>query len=145
MVVEDNADTANALRDLLEMWGHRVCVASTGDEALRFMPAFQPEVMLVDIGLPGIDGYEVARRVRRSALFPPRSGAGEAQLGVGEDEQTARGKETQPLLVVVTGYGQEEDHRRAREAGFDCYLVKPPSPEVLQEILLLGRDAPYRC
>ena len=111
LLVEDNADGREALRSLLELLGHHVEVAEDGHRGVELAFTARPEVGLVDIGLPGIDGYEVARRVR-------------AEPG-GRDI----------LLVALTGYGQPEDERRALEAGFDAHLVKPVDPDVLERLL----------
>jgi two-component system, sensor histidine kinase len=110
LIVEDNADARDALRMLLELDGHVVEAAAEGVEALEIARAKDPDIALVDIGLPGIDGYEVARRVR--SLDPRR-----------------------PLLIALTGYGQPEDRRRATEAGFDSLLVKPVDPAALTDLL----------
>jgi len=110
-VVEDNHDGRESLRDLLEMWGHEVTLAEDGPEGVDKALAIRPDVALVDIGLPGLDGNEVARRIR-SAL--------------GSDEIS---------LIAMTGYGQPEDHRRALQAGFDRYLVKPVDPRFLAQLL----------
>ncbi|HYO16078.1 MAG TPA: ATP-binding protein, partial [Thermoanaerobaculia bacterium] len=121
LVVEDNLDGRESLRELLEIWGHRVDLAETGPEGLEKAFALRPEVALVDIGLPGLDGNEVARRIR-------------AVLG-----------RDQISLVAMTGYGQPEDRRRALQAGFDRYLVKPVDPAVLSQLLAElrpDRDAP---
>jgi two-component system, sensor histidine kinase len=110
LIVEDNADARDALRMLLELDGHVVEAAAEGVEALEIARAKDPDIALVDIGLPGIDGYEVARRVRSQ---DPR----------------------RPLLIALTGYGQPEDRRRATEAGFDSLLVKPVDPTALTDLL----------
>jgi two-component system, sensor histidine kinase len=110
LIVEDNADARDALRMLLELDGHDVAAAGEGMEALEIARSKDPDIALVDIGLPGIDGYEVARRVR--ALDKRR-----------------------PLLIALTGYGQPEDRRRATEAGFDSLLVKPVDPSALTDLL----------
>ena len=110
LIVEDNADAREALRMLLELDGHDVAAAGEGMEALEIARSKDPDIALVDIGLPGIDGYEVARRVR--ALDKRR-----------------------PLLIALTGYGQPEDRRRATEAGFDSLLVKPVDPSALTDLL----------
>jgi signal transduction histidine kinase len=114
LVVEDNADAAETLVDILQLWGHNVRVAPTGEEALSLLPQFRPEVVLLDIGLPGMDGYEVARQVR--------------------------GEGAEPLLVALTGYGQDEDRRRSGEAGFDRHLTKPVNPEELRRVLLADEE-----
>jgi two-component system CheB/CheR fusion protein len=82
-----------------------------GPAALEAVPAFQPEVVLLDIGLPGMDGYEVARALRQQPALDKL------------------------LVVAMTGWGQAEDRRRSHEAGFDLHLVKPVEPEVLREVL----------
>jgi signal transduction histidine kinase/CheY-like chemotaxis protein len=111
LVVEDNRDVASALGAQLESEGHRVRVVEDGESALDWLARETPEVILVDIGLPGIDGFEVARRVRE------------------------RGVEPRPLLVAVTGYGQGDDLRRSRQSGFDHHLVKPVAAEDLRRVL----------
>src|SRR6266850_7985504 len=110
LIVEDNADARDALRMLLELDGHAVEAAGEGAEALDIARAKDPDIALIDIGLPGIDGYEVARRIRADG-----------------------GK--RPLLIALTGYGQPEDRRRASEAGFDSMLVKPVDPSALSDLL----------
>jgi two-component system CheB/CheR fusion protein len=110
-VVEDNLDAALTLVDLLEIWGYEVRAAHDGLSAVEAVPEFQPDVVLLDIGLPGIDGYEVARRLRRR---PELGGL---------------------LIVAVTGYGQDGDRQRAREAGCDHHLVKPVDLEILRRLL----------
>ncbi len=111
LVVEDNEDGRESLRELLEIWGHRVAVAESGPEGVEMAFSLRPQVALVDIGLPGMDGNEVARQVRSI---------------LGDDEIS---------LIAMTGYGQPEDRRRALQAGFDCYLVKPVDPAVLSQLL----------
>ena len=118
LLVEDNEDAAESLRLLLEVLGHRVRVTHNGADALEAARANPPDLMLVDIGLPGIDGYEVARRVRRDPLLRALT------------------------LVALTGYGQAEDRQRALAAGFDHHLVKPVEPERLEDIMVrLGAEA----
>ena len=111
LVVDDNADAAESIGVLLQLWGHEVRLAHSGEEALQAVSDFHPHVVLLDIGLPVMDGYEVARRLRR-------------ELG-GEEA----------VVVALTGYGQESDRRQAQEAGFDHHLTKPVEPEALQELL----------
>ncbi|MCO5168145.1 MAG: ATP-binding protein [Planctomycetes bacterium] len=115
LVVDDNADAADLLCDLLRQEGHQVRVARDGLSALAEVGSFHPDVLLLDIGLPGLDGYEVAARVR------------------GQNDRA------QPLLVAVTGYGQASDRRRSLEAGFDHHLVKPVDPTRLNAILRAAR------
>jgi CheY-like chemotaxis protein len=114
LVVDDNSDAADTLRDLLELSGHAAAVARDGAEALELAEAFAPDVILCDIGLPGMDGYAVARAVRRNAALD----------GV--------------LLVALTGYALPDDLRRAAEAGFDLHLAKPPPLERIEAILRSG-------
>jgi signal transduction histidine kinase len=111
LVVDDNADAACSLALLLRLSGHEVKVCHDGPAALEAAASYRPEVVLLDIGLPGMDGYAVARRLR---ALP---GPGPA------------------LLAALTGYGQEDDIRRSREAGFDQHLVKPVDPELLTNLL----------
>ncbi len=111
LVIEDNPDARNALRALLEVWGHQVEVAEDGPRGFEMALASRPDVVVVDIALPGLDGYHVAHGLR-----------------------TALGADT-GLLVALTGRGQPDDRRRALEAGFDLHLVKPVDPQVLSEAL----------
>ena len=101
LIVEDNVDACETMRTLLETHGHRVDTANDGPTGLERALALQPEVVLLDVGLPGMDGYEVARRIRTAKSF------------------------RRPLLVAVTGYGGAEDRDRALDAGFDAHLTKP--------------------
>jgi two-component system CheB/CheR fusion protein len=111
LVVDDNVDTAESLALLLRLQGHEVETAHDGPAALKRAGIFGPEAVLLDIGLPGLDGYQVATRLRRR-----------------------RGTAT-VLLVALTGYGQEEDQNRSRQAGFDHFLTKPVDPQVIYELL----------
>jgi PAS domain S-box-containing protein len=111
LVVDDNRDATESMALLLGLWGHQTRTAHDGATALEIAAQFQPEIVLLDIGLPGMDGYEVARRLR---AVP---GAKDA------------------FLVAMTGYGQEEDRRRTREAGFARHFVKPADPLVLRRVL----------
>jgi CheY-like chemotaxis protein/two-component sensor histidine kinase len=111
LVVDDSEDSVESLALLLGLWGHDVTTARDGVAALDLVSREPPHVILLDIGLPGISGYEVAKRVR-------------AREG---------GKDI--MLVALTGYGQAEDRRRAKEAGFTVHLVKPVVPETLQRLL----------
>jgi len=115
VVIDDNAQNANAMRRLVKALGGDCRVAYDGEAGVGEVVSFQPDLVFVDIGLPGIDGYEVARRLRRR---PELSGL---------------------LIVAVTGYGQDSDRQRAREAGFDHHLVKPLDLEALRRLLA---DAP---
>jgi CheY-like chemotaxis protein len=111
LVVEDNRDAAESLRVLLELLGHEVKVTFSGPEGVAAAAAWKPQAIVCDIGLPGLDGYGVARAVRQTPA-------------------TAHIR-----LIALTGYGSDDDRRRAREAGFDFHLVKPAPPEVLEELL----------
>jgi two-component system CheB/CheR fusion protein len=116
LVVDDNIDGADSLAVLLRLGGHEVSLAHDGPAALDMAQAFRPEVVLLDIGLPGMDGYEVAKRLRAG---PPTRDA---------------------ILVAVTGYGREEDRQRSREAGFDHHLVKPVSFDALRQVFMMAAD-----
>jgi signal transduction histidine kinase/DNA-binding response OmpR family regulator len=107
LVVEDNADVAETTATLLALAGHEVALAKDGLQALQLATEFLPDVVLLDIGLPLMDGYEVARRLRQMP-------------------QTAAA-----LLIALTGYGQKGDRQRGREAGFDGHLLKPVDPRAL--------------
>lgn len=111
LVVDDNEALTRMFEILLENAGHEVRRAHTGGEALEMATSFHPEVVLLDIGLPGLDGYEVARRMRQDPTLQ------------------------NVVLVAVTGYGQEEDRLRSQEAGFDHHLVKPVDPIDLHQLL----------
>jgi CheY-like chemotaxis protein len=113
LVIEDNADAREMLRIALELDGHRVETAADGVTGVETALRSTPDLVLVDIGLPELDGYAVARRLR-------------AALGA------------RVTLVALTGYGQTEDRRRASEAGFDAHLVKPVDPDVLSRALATG-------
>ncbi len=116
VVVEDNADIRDTLAELLTLDGYRVEGAGDGPQGLNRILAVRPEVALIDVGLPGFDGYEVARRVR-------------AHLG------------SAPLLIAMTGYGQPDDRARAFDAGFDEHVVKPVSVEDLSAAIDRTRRA----
>ncbi len=111
LIIEDNRDTADTIRDILELAGHRIEVAYSGPEGLARARELRPEVVLCDIGLPGMDGYAVARAIR----------ADPALAGI--------------LLVAVTGYARPGDRRRAVESGFDLHITKPPSIEQLETVV----------
>jgi CheY-like chemotaxis protein len=111
LVVDDNRDATESLMNLLRLMGHEVCPAYDGIEAVEAAQTFEPHVVLLDIGLPIMNGYEAARRIR----------------------QQPRG--TAMCLVALTGWGQESDKRRALEAGFDHHLTKPVSVEQLEQVL----------
>jgi CheY-like chemotaxis protein len=114
LVVDDNADSAESLALLLQLSGHVVRTEFDGGAAVEAAREFAPDIVLLDIGLPVLSGYEVAQRIRQAKGSP------------------------RPLLVALTGWGQEEDRRRSTEAGFDTHLVKPVDP---QELLRLVGDS----
>jgi CheY-like chemotaxis protein len=114
LVVDDNADAAESLCILLQMAGHTVCTAGDGLAAVRLAQEFQPDVVLLDIGMPGINGYEAAARIR--AL--PEGG--------------------HIQLIALTGWGQDSDRQKAAAAGFDYHLTKPADPELVERILAEG-------
>jgi CheY-like chemotaxis protein len=107
LVVDDSVDSAETIAELVRIWGHEVCIAHDGEHALRAARETRPDVVLLDIGLPGMDGYAVAAQLRAEGL-------------VGR------------LLVAITGYSELEDRERMKDAGFDRHLVKPVEPLALQ-------------
>jgi CheY-like chemotaxis protein len=111
LVVDDNRDAADSLAVLVRIDGHDVRVAYDGPAALAAAEAFEPDVVLLDLGMPGMDGYEVCRRLRR---MPELAGV---------------------RVIAVTGWGQDSDRRRSAEAGFDHHLVKPADPDVVRRLL----------
>ena len=117
LVVDDNQDAADSLATLLDVLGYSVRIAYDGPDAIEAADEFQPEVALLDIGLPRLSGYDIARHVREK-----------------------RGEEV--LLVAITGWGQEDDRRKAREAGFDHHFTKPADFDVL--IKLIGTELKRR-
>jgi signal transduction histidine kinase len=116
LIIEDNEDAAESLRLLLELRGHQVRLAHSGTDGVKVARRWLPEVVLCDLGLPGMDGFAVARALR-------------------EDPRTA-----QVRLIAVSGYGHDEDQQRGREAGFDLHVLKPIDPADLEK-LLAGRTA----
>jgi signal transduction histidine kinase len=111
LVVDDNRDAADSIALLLELAGHEVRTAYDGPDALNLASVFRPEVVILDLGLPIMDGFEIARQI----------------------EGQSWGKDI--ALVALTGWGQQEDYRRTTDAGFDAHLVKPVAPEELLKIL----------
>jgi signal transduction histidine kinase/CheY-like chemotaxis protein len=109
LVVDDNQDTVESLAMLMRLNGHDVVTADSGPAALEVVFADERDVVMLDIGLPSINGYEVARRIRAHGA--------------------------KPVLIAMTGYGQPEDRQRSKEAGFDYHLTKPVDPKRLQELL----------
>ncbi len=119
LLVEDNPDGREVLQAMLVLEGHTVRSEATGEAGVAAAQEFAPDIGLVDIGLPGIDGYEVARRIRRLPL------------------------PIQPRLIAISGYGQPRDQQLAYEAGFDLHLTKPVAPEFLRSVFsaLTQRDS----
>ena len=108
LVIDDNIDAAESIAVYLRLEGHEVRTVSDGPQAVAIAQVFAPQVAVVDIGLPGMNGYEVARRLR------------------------LKGSEAPALLIALTGYGQKEDRARSAEAGFDHHFVKPADPRLIQ-------------
>ena len=111
LVVDDNQDTAQSMAELLEILGHESKVAYESTQAVELAASFQPQIVLLDIGLPLVDGYEVARMMRQ-------------EVGLKD-----------ALLVALTGYGRDEDREKARVAGFDMHFTKPIELDALQKVL----------
>ena len=111
LVVDDNRDAAESMSMLLEMWGHDVAYAYDGPSALETAEQWQPQAVFLDIGLPGMDGYEVAEKLRK---LPHAKDA---------------------VLIAITGYGQEDDLLRSQRAGIDHHLIKPVAPDALRSLI----------
>jgi PAS domain S-box-containing protein len=111
LVVDDNVDAAQSVARLLQRWGHDVQTAFNGPNAIERAQAFRPQIVLLDIGMPGMSGYDVAKRLRAQPEFE----------GL--------------VITALTGYGQAEDRRRSKEAGFNHHLTKPPDPVCLAALL----------
>jgi signal transduction histidine kinase/CheY-like chemotaxis protein len=118
LVIDDNMDAAESIAVFLRLEGHEVRTVSDGPQAVAIAQVFAPQVAVVDIGLPGMNGYEVARRLR------------------------LKGSEGPALLIALTGYGQKEDRARSTEAGFDHHFVKPADPRLIQAAIAEWRGAP---
>jgi CheY-like chemotaxis protein len=111
LIVDDNEDAAQMLQLLIENLGSQVRTAADGAEAIEIAPDFLPEIVFLDLGMPRMNGYDAARRLRRQSC----------------------GKDM--VLVALTGWGEEKDRQRIRQAGFDHHLVKPANLEQLRELL----------
>jgi CheY-like chemotaxis protein len=111
MVVDDNRDAAESLTMVLKLLGADACAVHNGPDALDALTTYKPDVVLLDIGMPGMDGHEVARRIRQRSEF------------------------RDVTLIALTGWGQEEDRRRSQAAGFDYHLIKPVDAGALQTLL----------
>jgi CheY-like chemotaxis protein len=118
LVVDDNADAAQTLATVMRQIGHDVQVAGGGEEALRIAAGYRPEVILMDLGMPGMNGLETVRRLRQSDVKPA------------------------PYIIAVTGWGKPEDVALTRDAGFDQHLMKPVDERRLAE--LIGGSVPAR-
>lgn len=111
LLADDNRDAVDMLAEMLRMGGHEVMTAYDGEAAVAMALRHRPDVMVLDIGMPGLNGYEVARHVRAQAWV------------------------RRPLLVAATGWGQQDDRRKASAAGFDVHLTKPFDPQVLADLM----------
>jgi PAS domain S-box-containing protein len=111
LVVDDNVDAAVMLAALVRHLGHDVITVHDGEQALRVVESYRPDVVLLDIGMPGLNGFEVAKRLREQGINPP------------------------PRIVAVTGWGKAEDQARSREAGFDMHLMKPVEESQIRQAL----------
>ena len=119
LVVDDNRDCADSLGMLLKFLGADVCTANDGLAALEALKTYRPTVVFLDIGMPGMDGYEIARQAR----------------------QQPEGRDV--MLIALTGWGQDEDRRQSKEAGFDHHLIKPLDLDALRALLAsLPQDQP---
>lgn len=113
LIVDDNHDVADSLGMLLELMGYGIKIVYNGMAALESLTTYKPSLVLLDVGMPGMDGYEVARQIRQQSVY-----------------------QSLPL-IALTGWGQEEDRKRTKEAGFDYHMVKPVNPDELESILNL--------
>jgi CheY-like chemotaxis protein len=111
LVVDDSIDSAETLGELLKIWGHDVRLAHDGNAGLEAAREYKPDVILLDIGLPGMDGFAVATALRKEGLG---------------------GR----MLVALTGYGEQQDKDKAQKVGFDHHLTKPIDPDTLQKLIL---------
>jgi two-component system, chemotaxis family, CheB/CheR fusion protein len=120
LVVDDNVDSAESLALLLKLSGHDVRTEFDGASAVSAAASYSPDIILLDIGLPHLNGYEAAQRIRAAEAAAP-----------GEDGRRM-------LIVALTGWGQEDDRRRSRDAGIDAHLVKPVDPRELTRLIATG-------
>lgn len=118
LVVDNHRDAAESLAALLRLWDNEVRTAADGAGAIALCASFRPHLVLLDLGLPGLDGFETCRRVRAGAW------GGNA------------------VIAAVTGWGRPEDRQRSQEAGFDHHLLKPVAPEQLEALLAASRAVP---
>jgi CheY-like chemotaxis protein len=115
LIVDDNVDAATTISALLKAWGHVVQVAYNGSSVIEIVRNFRPEIILLDIGLPGMSGYDVAKQLLAEPFLPP------------------------VIIAALTGYGQDSDRQRSLDAGFDYHLTKPPDPGLLESLLAIPR------
>ncbi|MGC4002794.1 MAG: response regulator [Pirellulales bacterium] len=113
-MVDDNVDAAQTITGLLKSWGHDVLTVYNGPAALAAAADFDPDIVLLDIGLPGMSGYDVAQRLRAASTTP------------------------RPIIAALTGYGQESDRARSFAAGFDHHITKPADPTLLETLIARG-------
>ena len=113
LVVDDNRDTADTLARLIDTWGFRSRAVYSGEDAIQETARFEPDMALVDIGMPGLDGFETVKRIRQQR--------GNAHI----------------IIVAVTGWTRSEDKQRAYSSGFDLHVAKPLEPETLRELLAM--------
>ena len=111
LIVDDNRDAAETVAQFLQLEGHEVKFVGDGHQALACVPVFAPQVVVLDIGLPGLSGYDTALRMREMPAMKD------------------------VLLIALTGYGQSEDRRRAEQVGFDHHFVKPTDPRALSDLI----------
>jgi two-component system OmpR family response regulator len=111
LIVEDDADAADSTAMLMRLVGHDARVANSGEDALQIAHDYEPDAVLLDLGLPGLNGLEVAQALREKA------------------------KTRRPFLIAVTGFGRDDDRERSRAAGIDLHLTKPVDNEQLEQIL----------
>jgi CheY-like chemotaxis protein/anti-sigma regulatory factor (Ser/Thr protein kinase) len=110
LVVDDNRDAAHSLGELLKLMGHEICIAYDGQQAIELVRSAKPEVVILDIGMPYLNGYEVCTQIKQTAEQPP-------------------------VVIALTGWGQDADKRRSADAGFDFHLVKPVDLNALTMLL----------
>ena len=116
LVVDDNTDAANTTSALLKAWGHEVVTVFSGESALKAASDFKPEIILLDIGMPGLSGYDVARELRSES------------------------RNNDVVIAAITGYGQESDRQRSLDAGFDYHIIKPPDVNLLAMLIASSRQ-----
>ena len=140
LIVEDNRDAREMFRMMLELDGHHVLEAEEGHSGLQLLRSERPDIAFIDVGLPGLDGYEIARRFRCGS--DRGTPAMESDAALGSNEPPGSDQPCKPVvLVALTGYGTPDALERSRRAGFDHHLIKPVNPEALYKLLNLEPDA----